>query len=152
METKTPSLIAGIAVMTGIWPLLSPSRFSVQADEAMQQQIVAKVREEPDSRKTGNMDVFRSLIADDALFLDAHGSAGKAEVVEHSANFHLAEYAIEAVRFVPVSPKAGVMTYQLTQQGTLHGNEFAGQVWVSALCTEREGQWVCVFSQETAAR
>lgn len=121
-------------------------------EQQLQQQIVAKEREELDSLKAGDMERFSSLIANNAVFVDTHGSAGKDEVVKDSSGFRLTEYQMEDVRFVPVSANIGLIAYKLTESGTSHGNAFSGQVFVSALWTERQGKWVCLFSQETAAR
>ena len=119
---------------------------------ALKDQIVAKEREELDSLKTGDMKVFADLLAEDAVFVDAHGSAGKAEVVKNSSEFRLLEYSMEDIRFVAVSPSAGLIAYKINEKGTSHGREFTAKVNVSALWTERDGRWVCLFSQETVAR
>jgi hypothetical protein len=114
--------------------------------------MVSKEREELDSLKTGNMELFASLLADEAVFVDAHGSASKAEVMKNASDFRLQEYSMEDVRFVPVSEASGLIAYKLTEKGISHGKEFAAQVYVSALWTERGGKWICLFSQETSAR
>jgi len=119
---------------------------------ALQERIAAKEREELNSLKTGDLALFAGLLADDAVFVDIHGPAGKTEVVEHTAGFRLLEYAMEDVRFVPISETAGLIAYKLTEKGASHGRDFAATVYVSALWVEREGKWVCKFSQETAAK
>jgi hypothetical protein len=69
----------GIAIAAGLW--MAQPKISVGAGEALQQQIVSEERKELDSLKTGDMDLFASLLAEDAVFLDDHGPATKAEVV-----------------------------------------------------------------------
>lgn len=130
---------------------------SVAADtshsmDALQQQIVSKEREELDSLKTGGLERFASLLADDALFVDAHGPASKAEVMENVSGFRLLDYSMENVRFVPFSAESGLITYTVTEKGISHGKEFAAHVYVSAVWAKRAGRWVCLFSQETAAK
>jgi len=39
-----------------------------------------------------------------------------------------------------------------TEKGVSHGKEFAAQVYVSSIWAKRGSQWVCLFSQETAAK
>ena len=102
--------------------------------------------------KTGNYAEFAGLLADDAIFVDAHGSAGKAEVVRNSSEVTLSAYSIEDVRFVALSDKSGVIIYKVTESGTSHGRTFTGKVHVSALWAERQGKWLCLYSQETAAK
>lgn len=122
------------------------------ADTAMQEKIVAKERQELATLKTGNAQEFASLIADEAVFVDPRGTAGKAEVVQHVTDFNLLEYSMEDVKFVRLSDKSGVIAYKLTQKGSAHGKEFTATAYASAVWTERNGKWVCVFSQETPAR
>src|SRR5215831_3647555 len=78
------------------------------SSDSLQEQIVAKEREELDTLKTGDAKTFANLIADEAVFVDSRGSAGKAEVVSHVNDFRLLEYSMEDVRFVPLSEKSGL--------------------------------------------
>lgn len=59
---------------------------------------------------------------------------------------------MEHVRFVPLSAKSGLIAYKISETGTSHGKSFSAKVYVSAIWAERGGKWVCLFSQETAAR
>jgi hypothetical protein len=120
--------------------------------DSIQQQILAKEREELDCLRTGNMEVFANLLADGAVFVDAQGPASKAEVVKNVADFRLVEYAMDDVTFVPLSVRSGLITYSITEKEVSHGKEFVAHVYVSAVWLERGSQWVCVFSQETAAK
>lgn len=119
---------------------------------SLQQQVEASERRELDCLKSGDYATFADLLAEDAVFQDAHGSAGKAEVVKNTTEVRLTEYTMENVKFVAVSPNSGLITYKLTERGTSHGKSFAATVHVSALWAERGGRWVCLFSQETPAR
>jgi len=42
--------------------------------------------------------------ADDAVFVDAHGPASKAEVVKHTSEFRLDDYTIDDVKFLQRDP------------------------------------------------
>lgn len=121
-------------------------------EDSLQQQIVAKEREELDALKSGDHKAFANLIADEAMFLDPRGHGTKAEVVEHTSAFRLIDYTMESVKFVPVGVNSGVVAYKLTQKGNAHGHEFTSVAYASALWTKRRGNWVCLFSQETPAR
>lgn len=128
------------------WPAAAPP------DDSLQQQIVAKEREELDTLKSGDRQAFANLIADEAIFLDPSGSASKAEVVEHTAEFRLTDYTMDAIKFVPVSPTSGMLIYRIVEGGSSHGRDFSATVYVSALWTKRGNRWVCLFSQETPSR
>lgn len=95
-----------------------------------------------DCLKRGDLAAFGDATAEDAVFVDSQGPATKAEVMEHTAGFHLSDYSIEDVRFVPVSAECG----------NSHGHDFKARVYVSSLWAKRQGKWVCLFSQETSAR
>ena len=140
--------LSAVVVMCG----LLMTHNEILTKDSMQQQIVAKESEELNALKNGDLNVFGSLLADEAVFLNGRGPSSKAEVVKHVAGFKLLEYSIEDVRFVAVSKNSGLITYKLTEKGSVNGREFTDQVYVSALWTEREGKWVCLFSQETAMK
>jgi ketosteroid isomerase-like protein len=121
-------------------------------DDSMRAQIVASERAGLDCLKSGDVATFAGLIADDAVFVGSRGPASKAEVVRHTADFRLADYSMDDIRFVPVSADSGLIAYKISETGTAHGKDFAAQVYVSALWVRRQGKWVCLFSQETVAR
>lgn len=129
-----------------------PRRAGASEKDSLQERIVAKEREELDALETGNMQAFANLLAEEAVFVDARGPVSKAEVVKNTAEFRLSEYAMQEVRFVPLSSKSGLIAYRLFEKGASHGREFAGTVYVSSLWAERNGKWLCLFSQETAAK
>jgi ketosteroid isomerase-like protein len=116
----------------------------------LQQQVVAAERRGLDALKAGDVAEFGRLTADEAVLVDDHGPATKAEVLQNVAGFTISDYSIEDVRFVPVASNTGLIAYKLTEQGNSHGHTFNAQVYVSAVWTKRGNDWVCLFSQETA--
>jgi len=161
-------IVVAVAILIGLWlgragdaAAQAPKNASFTAansadpspvQSALQEQIVSHEREELDSLKTGDMALFASLLADDAVFVDAHGAAGKAEVVKNTTQFRLSEYTMENVKFVAISTSSGLISYEITEKGASHGREFSAHVFVSALWAERAGKWICLFSQETPTR
>lgn len=121
-------------------------------DESLRRQIVAKETQGLDYLKSGDLKAFADSTSDVAVFVDSHGPASKAEVVEHTAQFRLTEYSMEDIRFVRISADSGLIVYTLSEKGTSHGKEFAAKVYVSSLWAKPGGKWVCLFSQETAAK
>jgi len=120
--------------------------------DALQEQIVAHERAGLDALKTGDVAIFGASTADDAIFVDAHGPATKAEVMEHTAEFRLHDYTMADVRFVKLSPDSGLIVYMLIESGSSHGKDFTARDHVSSLWLKRDGKWLCEFSQETGAR
>jgi hypothetical protein len=159
-----PALIVAVAIAISSALLLGRPHTSAAATSSPasgdpsagpsspEQQIVSKEREGLDALKTGNVELFGNLTADDAVFVDAHGPASKELVLKHVAGFRLVDYSMGDVRFVPLSSKSGLISYKIDEKGISHGREFTAQVYVSALWAKRGSKWVCVFSQETAAK
>jgi ketosteroid isomerase-like protein len=119
---------------------------------SMEQQIVSKEREGLEALKTGDLERFGNLTADDAVFVDARGAAGKGQVLKNVVGFTITDYSMDDVDFRAISTNAGLITYKITEKGVSHGKEFTAQVYVSSIWTKQKGKWVCLFSQETGAR
>jgi ketosteroid isomerase-like protein len=115
---------------------------------SMEQQIVAKEREGLDGLKIRDLARFGDLTADDAVFADAKGLASKAEILRNVGGFRVVEYSGDKMEFRAISKNTGLIVYKITEKGTSHGKEFAAQVYVSSIWTQRNGKWVCLFSQE----
>jgi len=154
MKTASILIVVVAILISGL--LLERPAVSAAAAQAqggsLEQQIVAKEREGLDALKTGNVELFGNLTADDALLVDAQGPASKAQVLKNVAGFTLTDYSMDDVRFVPLSATSGLIEYKITEKGVSHGKEFAAQAYVSSIWAQREGKWLCLFSQETAAR
>ena len=162
---KTASALMGVALISVCSVLLpGATRISVstahptesqdsQAKEgSMEQQIVAKEKEELDCLKTGDLERFGNLTADDAVFVDPSGSASKAQVLKNVAGFTLTEYSMADVQFLRLSSNTGLIVYKLFERGVSHGKEFEAHVHASSIWTERGNRWVTLFSQETPAK
>jgi AraC-like DNA-binding protein/ketosteroid isomerase-like protein len=130
---------------------LGPAQ-QAQPAQTLQEEVVAQERAGLDALKIGDLTAFANSLPDDAVFVDAHGAAGKEEVVKNVAGFRLTEFTMTDVRFVALSADSGLIVYRLAESGTSHGKEFAAKVHVSSLWLRRGGRWMCVFSQETAAK
>jgi|SRR5208282_6209268 len=158
MKTTSAMFIFTIVAVAICGALLAgrPEAYAAASQPAdsspLQQQIVAKEREGLDALKAGDIDRFGILTADDAVLIDAHGPASKAQVMTNVAGFKLTDYSMDDVRFVPLSPKSGLISYKISEKGVSHGKEFAAQAYVSSIWEQRGSNWLCLFSQETGAR
>ena len=155
MKAATTLAAVGIAASLGPWLGFEGrvrAAASAPADAAMQEQIVAKEREGLDALKAGNVAHFGELTADEAIFVDARGPAGKAEVMKNVVGFTLVDYSITDVRFVRLSATSGLIAYKIEEKGNSHGHEFTARVYVSSVWAQQGGKWLCLFSQETGAR
>lgn len=135
--------VAGLGLLTAA---------ALAQQDGLQRQVLAKERQELDCLKSGNYAEFASLLADDAVFVDTHGPAGKADIVRNAAGVRLSRYTMEDMRFVRLSARSALLIYKLTETGTSRGREFTATVYVSALWGERGGKWICLYSQETPVK
>jgi ketosteroid isomerase-like protein len=149
----TIAAISFCTMMTGVKATLAASR-SVASDssvESMKQQIIAKEREGLDALKAGDVAHFGDLTSDEAILVDAAGPASKAQVLKNVAGFRLTDYSIDNVQFMPLAADTGLIQYKIDEKGVSHGKEFAAKAYVSSIWTKRDHQWLCLFSQESAA-
>jgi hypothetical protein len=65
---------------------------AIAQESALQTKILAKERQGLDCLKTGNLAEFAALTADDAVFVDPHGPASKAQVIKNTSEFRLDDY------------------------------------------------------------
>jgi len=139
-------LLAG-ALMAGCGP--TPATLS---PPALLDQIQAQERLGLEALKTGDLTAFAHSTADDAVFIDPHGLASKAEVMKNVAGFRLTDFSMQDVKLVATSADSGLIAYTLIEKGASHGHEFSAKAYVSSLWSKQNGEWRCRFSQETAAR
>jgi hypothetical protein len=144
--------VAAISSAASVGSYAHAAPGSSGAASSMQEKVAAKEREGLEALKTGDIAHFGELTAEDAVFVDPHGAASKAEVMKNVGGFRLTDFTMDDVKFLQVAEKAGLISYKLTEKGVTHGKEFTAVVYVSSIWAERGGKWLCEFSQETAAR
>jgi ketosteroid isomerase-like protein len=164
MMKKTPVALAFVSLVALVAFLLcrptvtaaiaKPFRSSIAApsDASLQEQVVAAERAGLDALKKGDVARFGDLTADEAVFVDDHGPATKAQVLQNVVGFTISDYSMDDVHFVRIAPDTGLISYKLTEKGNSHGHEFTAQVYISSVWTHRAANWLCLFSQETAVR
>ena len=113
MKTISTS-IGVVAILISAAVAQSPDSHDAKTSpSSLQQQIIAKEHEGLDALKSGNLEQFGNLTADDANSLvDAQGPASKAQVMKNVAGFNLTDYSMEDVKFVPLlrQPRASSST------------------------------------------
>jgi len=120
--------------------------------QGLKDEIVAQERAGMEALKAGDVAAFGATLAEDAVFVDTSGPAGKAQVVKNVAGFRLREFSMTDIKFVELSADTGLIVYLMDETGTSHGREFSAKVHVASVWSKRSGKWLCEFSQETAAR
>ena len=114
-------------------------------------EIIGQERAELEALKSGDVAAVGAALTDDAVFVDANGILRKPELLKLMGDVKLKDYTMSDVRFVPVSPDNGVVSYTLTESGTRQGQAFSAKVFVSSAWVRNGRQFQCVFRQETVA-
>jgi len=114
-------------------------------------EILAQERAGLEALKSGDVAKVGAALTDDAVFVDANGILRKPELLKMLGDVKLKDYTMSDVRFVPVSPDNGVVSYTLTENGTRQGHAFSAKVYVSSAWVRNGRQFQCVFSQKTLA-
>jgi len=114
-------------------------------------EIIGQERAGLEAWKSGDVAKLGATLTDDAVFVDADGILRKPELLKQLGDVKLTGYTMSDVRFVPVSPDNGVVSYTLTENGTRQGRSFSAKVYVSSAWVKNGRQFQCVFSQKTLA-
>jgi hypothetical protein len=75
-----------------------------------------------DALKVGNTELLGNLMADDAVLIDAHGPANKAQVLKNVQDLNLRDYEMVDVKVTVPSKTSGVVTYEIKETGTSEPN------------------------------
>ena len=101
----------------------------------------------------GDVATMKTMIADDAVAMDAGGATGVADMFKMiaTANMKITDVALTNLKYVWADDNTAVLTYTLTGKGTMDGQPVPSPVYASTVWTKRGGKWIAVFHQETIA-
>ena len=94
---------------------------------------------------------FTDLVASDAVSADMNGFMKVADFVKTMDQMKVTSWHIMDPQVVWVNDKTAVVGYTWMGSGTYQNQPFPGTTYASTVWTERNGKWVAVFHQETAA-
>ena len=120
-----------------------------RSDTEMQVQIEAQERAGLNDLKTGDLEDFRKLMAEDGVFVDAQARSTREQVMAAVGGFRLTDFSMTQVKFLRVGAETGLISYEFNDHGVTHGRPFTTHSYVSSLWTRRGGRWVCLFSQSS---
>jgi ketosteroid isomerase-like protein len=122
----------------------------VSAQSELLEQLTAQERKRWDARKAGSTAAFADLIAEDAVFVDSRGPESKAAVVQHASDSKLKDYFMDNVKLITFTATSGLIAYKMTEKTIAGKNkEVASDFFISVFWVQRDGKWLCVFSQES---
>ena len=94
---------------------------------------------------------FTDLVANDAVSADGMGVMKVADFVKSMNDMKVASWHIMDTQVYWVDDKTAVLTYSWMGSGTYKGEAIPATTYSSTVWTERNGKWVAVFHQESAA-
>jgi hypothetical protein len=131
------------------------SRESSRTDKALEEKILALERQVNQLINRRDQTALRSLTADEFLYVDGQGIAGKLDFlsgVSGSGKADITDFRMEEAKVVELGKEAALIAYGLTAKGTRNGKEFLDQGYASSVWVNRGGKWLNVFSQFTPAK
>jgi hypothetical protein len=94
---------------------------------------------------------FNDLVASDAISADGMGVMKVADFVKSMDQMKVGSWHIMDTAVHWVDDKTAVLTYTWMGSGTFKGEAVPPTTYSSTVWTERNGKWVAVFHQESAA-
>lgn len=105
-----------------------------------------------DSWKNGKPEVFKELMASDAVFFGQFGVASKADIIqqqEESVQVCTVEsYALTDSRAIRIDENAAILLYEANQHATCGGGTVRPIMHGSSVYAKRGGKWINLFRSE----
>jgi hypothetical protein len=129
-------------------------RKEAAADATLHDILGSNVKTEWEAFKNRDKKAFSDLLADDfaAVEDDNQGMRTKSAAVAEIDHSVVASYNLFALRVIPISNNAALVTYELTMQFPVQAQVRFKRVLVSELWLQRDGQWKERYYQETRVR
>jgi ketosteroid isomerase-like protein len=96
-------------------------------------------------------DTIRRLMADEHLAITAYygGAQTKAEQLKNLPDYQVTEYTSGKTTVTLLSKDVALVSYPLTQKGTLKGKPLSQKNYAAAVWVNRDGKWLEASYQET---
>lgn len=101
---------------------------------------------------TNEADAIARGLADDWVYLDAAGYTTKADLIHWIRSGRLAHHAMAVTGDIRVQRVGGVviLSARKASRGAWDGQEYEVEELMTDVMEQRDGEWVCVFTQKTA--
>lgn len=113
--------------------------------------LIANERRVNEAVVKNDMSTFNSLVAHDGMVADMSGFSKVAEFTKHVGQAQISTWDIADPRVYWVDESTAIVMYTWTGKGTWAGQPIPEKAYASTVWTERNGRWIAVFHQETAA-
>jgi len=118
---------------------------------AIEKTLIANENKINEAVAKHDVKTFTDLVANDAVSADGMGVMKVADFVKSMNDMKVASWHIMDTQVHWVDDKTAVLTYSWMGSGTYKGEAIPATTYSSTVWTERNGKWVAVFHQESAA-
>lgn len=151
MKRIVTTAVAVATVFTGALVYVRQASSQPADRPAIEKQLVANERAVNAAFAKGDVKGFMSHIDKTGVSVDMMGVTKVSEFEKMIAQTKVESWNIDQSQFVWVNPQTAVHVYRWTGKGTFMGQPFPSPTWASTVWTSRDGKWLAVFHQETAA-
>jgi hypothetical protein len=142
-------LIVGVLLCAGVGEARAQ-------DAEAEKTIIGNERTATDAFYKGNVAAFTGVVATDGWGIDSMmGRAPVADLVKDFAaatkDVKVSSWDITESKFQWPNATTAIHTYKWTGKGTDHGQPIPSPIWASTVWTKKDGKWMAIFHQETAA-
>jgi hypothetical protein len=113
---------------------------------------LAEISRRGDEILVGNdADAIAALFADEWVSLDSRGYTTKAELIEWIRSGRLAHHSMSTVGDlrIQLTGDSAIISARKASTGLWEGNGYATEEWITDILQQRDGRWLCVFSQKS---
>jgi hypothetical protein len=158
-------ILVGLSAFTVA--LISLDRSSSKAFEenivALEKQANEVIKKLANSDSDTDRETLRSLLADEFVYVDPRGMAGKSAFIRskvekgqklgvEAKKATFTDFRMEDVRVVELNKEAALITYKITAKVTRNGKDLTDQAYASSVWVNRGGKWMNLFGQSTPVK
>ena len=118
---------------------------------ALDKALIANEHKMNEAVAKGDKATFSSMLASDATSADEGGFMKVSDFVPMMDQVKVADWKISDEHVTWAGANTAVVTYVWTGKGTFQGQPVPEKTYVSTVWTKKDGKWVAVYHQESAA-
>jgi hypothetical protein len=99
----------------------------------------------------GDVAAFQKMVSPDAFSTDGSGFVPTSEFAKMIPQFKVTSSKLTDTKVAWIDNRSAIVYYTWTGAGTMNGQPLPSPVLCSTIWTKREGRWVGVYHQESAA-
>jgi uncharacterized protein DUF4440 len=145
-------LMALAAGVLGIQRTESASAGVREGNSALADGLLTVERQFWESWKSGKPEVFKQLMAGDAVFFGQYGVASKADIIQQQEQSVQAckveSYTLTSPRAIRIDENAAILLYEAEQHATCGGEKVQPLMHGSSVYANRGGKWLNLYRSE----